>query len=119
MVVAIAADPIGNTLKDESATLERLEWFEDILEFEIISRVVGPEFFGENAVRTEDDDESLATRDGGRGEPEAGEVENVGSGGGGDAEVAEEFAARGIGSHSRISRRSAKAQRRQSTAIIQ
>ena len=91
VVVAVAADAIGDAFKDERPVLKQFEWLEDFLEFEIVAGVVGPELFGEHAVGTEDDDQALAARDDRRGEAEAWQVENERNGGGADAEVAEEI----------------------------
>src|SRR6185295_4150736 len=85
VVITIAADFIGETVKDEHAVLERLQGRQDFLEFEIRADFVWPIGGWNGSIGAEHDDKALS-RAHGAGQAEAGKPEQKRQGGGGDAE---------------------------------
>ncbi len=81
-------------VKSEHAVLERLQRLKAFFEREFVAFLVGPEGVGDHTVGAEHDHEALAARER-IGKAQAGQVEHEWDGGGADAEVAKEFAARG------------------------
>ena len=92
MLVAVAPDPVVQSLQHEHAVLEPGEGLEDGLELFDRARFILPEMGGQGSVGRENNDETLPAGDR-FGRLQAGEPGHEGQGGSGEAEVAEKVAA--------------------------